>query len=119
MGAPRGQVEGRWREGGEGLPASPVRPLEKGPHLFTLAGWWVVPDRTDSQTLGENLLCGLGSPCSWWGSPPGEGLPPRGSVEERHLFSAQPQDGNRGGVGPLPVCFLLPKRPLVEEGRKL
>lgn len=119
MGAPRGQVEGTWREGGEGLPASPVRPLEKGPHLFTLAGWWVVPDRTDSQTLGENLLCGLGSPCSWWGSPPGEGLPPRGSVEERHLFSAQPQDGNRGGVGPLPVCFLLPKRPLVEEGRKL
>lgn len=70
MGAPRGKREGRWREGGEGLPASPVRPLGKGPHLFNLGGWWVVPDPTDSQTLGENLLCGLRSPCFWVGELP-------------------------------------------------
>lgn len=48
--------EGRQREGVEGRAASPVRPLGKEGHPFTPAGWWVVPDPTDSQNTWRKAV---------------------------------------------------------------
>lgn len=64
----------------------------------------VVTDLTDSPELGRKSVLWAGvSLLLGWGNLGQKGLPPIAS-EVRHLFSAQPQDGNCGTSHYLELC---------------
>lgn len=105
VGRPEGSG-GRWREGGEGLLASPGGPWGKG-HTCSLqqAGGWLLTPLTPKRVRGP------GAPLEQWAST--------WSFSRRKapiLCSAIRQ---KSATPPPPVHFPLPKKPLGEDGRKL